>query len=234
MSLEQGQRGSYKFNKTNFPKVSIKFRKLFNEYHDFSHAVALGIYEILKSQKVKADDAERFIWDLPSNAPKTNFTIRKVLMEKKVRTDFELDQDLIEFIVAEVYRSQSNKNAILKPRRSAFPKITNKEKTFSIDFECRELSITVNESTQSVHWKIDQNNRNVDRVEQGFYGKLLFPVLSEHKWARGEGGYLKTIEENLDDSEYAERYNTSECAHYGTIGKEQKDMRHREMVARFR
>ncbi|MFS1428200.1 hypothetical protein LMH73_013825 [Vibrio splendidus] len=236
MSKNQEQFGKYTFNKSNFTKTSVKLRKLFNDYHDYSYAVALGVYEYLKVNKVKLDDVRScYGLNIDSSTLKNTSQVRSALQQLKINhRHFDVCSDLMDFMFDEIYRSKTNKNAILKPRRSAFPKITNKEKSFSIYFPIRELTISANSDNLSFTWKIEMNNRNVDRVENGFYSALLFPILNEHKWGRGEGGYVKTTEESMSDYDLDDRYNTSYSSYLGKIGEEQKAYINRMLNARFR
>lgn len=197
MSIDQSQYGEYKFNTANFAKVSDKLKAHFNSYHTYSYAVAMGIYDVLKSNKVKPDEAESFLFnqgDLSYN----RFVRASLNRMGFGNSVFEITPDLTSKCISEIYRSKKNENSIMKPRIAAFPKILVRDKSFSLEFEQEGITISVDEKSKMVSWNVARCNHAVDRVENGFYRKLLFPILRDHQWENGEGGYLTTHEENLD------------------------------------
>lgn len=231
MALDQAQHASYKFGKTNFSKVAKLFRDRFNTFHDFSHAIALGIYDLLKENKVKEKNALDFLRDVSVSS---NHRVRKHLADKNLNLrELKVEREIIHLALAEIYRKGDGKS-ILKPRRSAYPKITNKQKSFSIYIEDKELEIAVNEKTLSVSWDIAMNNHNVDSVENSCYDFLFWDILIfKVKWGRNEGGYCKTTEESTSDDPYDDRFNTHESRYYGPVGKRVKEIRQKVLQAQF-
>lgn len=231
MALDQSQHASYKFGKTNFSKVAKSFRDRFNLFHDFSHAIALGLYDCLKENKVKEKNAMDFIYEKDIAH---SFLVRKYVIEKGIDIKYlKVENHIIDLAIEEIYRKGDGKS-ILKPRRSAYPKITNKQKSFSIYIQDKDLKIVVNEKTLSVSWDISMNNRNVDAVNRSSYNYLFWNVLdNDVKWGRNEGGYCKTTEESNSDDPYDDRFNTHYSHYYGSLGKEFKEIRHKSLQARF-
>lgn len=230
MALNQSQYASYKIGQSKFPKVAKQFRDAFNQFHDFNFAIALGCYDILKSNKVKKHDAFDFLY-CTKNITENSIAFEHARKLKDIR-NFKIDDDMIYTAIDEIYRKGDGKT-ILKPRRIAYPKITNKEKVFCLKFETKELCITVNGENNTVSWQIDMNNRNVDRVENGFYGSLFWSIVHNIKWGRNEGGFCKTTEESTSDDPYDDRYNHDYSAYYGSIGEREQDSKIKMLRSRF-
>lgn len=212
MSMDQSAYGSFKFKKTNYLKVMRLLRDRLNEFHNYNHEVATVFYDFLKENKIKKNfnDASNFLYDN---------NLDRLIERKGVKNAsiFGIDSDSIHFALSEMFRN--NNNTILKPRRSAYPKLINKQKSFYIEFETAQLTISANESSNSITWRIAENNRNVDRVSNSFYSALLFPILHDYKWSKGEGGVVKIKEESMSDFDEDDDYNISFGRKFGDIGE---------------
>lgn len=229
MSLDQGQRAEFRFNKTNFAKISKKIRENINAYHQYCFDVAIVIYNELKTNKVKKE--HKIAYDFIIDKMRTKQLVRYVGYQtvlcgsgltgyNQITNDFRmtLTDDIIYTALNEIFRN--NNKTLLKPRRSAYPHIKNTQKSFGVDFECGEVSIGVNANTLTVSWEIQMNNHAVDNKEDMFYGRLLFPIIRAHKWGRKETGTLINKIESTDDSYDADRY-IYDYTYYGEAEKNQ-------------
>lgn len=213
MAIDQSSYGSFQFKKTNYLKVMRLLRDRLNEFHNYNHEVAVVFYETLKENKIKKNfnDALDYLYSIDCD----NLIKRKGVKNASV---FGMDSDSIHFALSEIFRN--NNNTILKPRRSVYPKLINKQKSFFIEFETAQLTISASENTHSITWRIAENNRNVDRVSDSFYSNLLFPILNEYKWSKGEGGVVKIKEESMSDFDDDDDYNISFGRKFGDIGEQ--------------
>lgn len=230
MSTDQGQRAEFRFNKTNFAKISKKVRENINAYHQYCFDVAIVIYNELKTNKVKKDYniAFNFIKNKMHSTRSVGYFGYKedfysghnLTGYRNIKNDFKfsIKDYILHLALDEIFRNKNK--TLLKPRRIAYPHIKNTEKSFGVTFEDDQVEIFINADSLSAIWNIETNNHNVDHYGDEFYGRLLFSVINSHKWGRNETGTLITKVENFDDSYDADRYNY-DYVYYGDAKKNQ-------------
>lgn len=214
MSCQQRENGSFNFKKTGYTEVMRDVRKLFQEYEDYSFKVALVIYEALKENKIKKNIPASKLFLRSKMENEINICTgmvseedinRHYLKKLGVRCiennhDFLIDKPCIEMALNEIFRNDNNTR--LKPRRSAFPKLTNKDKSFEKTFAPYELfTITANHESNSMGWSVSEGNRSVDNSEYHFMAIAFFKILDNYKWKTGENGHTTCVSENFDDDD---------------------------------
>lgn len=215
MSQDQSEYGSFSLKKTNYTKLMRELRGSLNDYYNYSHELAVAIYEILKENKVKknSSSASEYLYEISLS--------RHSKVNKLKNSDiFKPTSESIHNALEEMFRNQNN--TILKPRRSAYPKLTNKQKSFSIDFEDLEATISASESSNTLSWQVGENNHNCDHADDFFMKNLFFKILATHKWGKSEGGSVTRQDESMSDDPEDPKYNISCYCYLGGIGQVKK------------
>ncbi len=202
MSCEQRENGTFTFKKSGYTKVMREVRTMFQALDNYRYDVAVCIYELLKENKVKKNikETNKFISSLVGKDRYTSYAdeYKKAFKLYSITNiyGFEVDEDCLEMALKEIYRN--NNNTRLKPRRSAYPKLINKDKSFSKSFKDL-IYITLEEETLSLSWSVRQGNRTVDEADNHYITTALFKILNDYEWKIGEGGKTVCVSENFDD-----------------------------------
>lgn len=226
MSQEQSLHASYKFNKTNFSKVRGYLRDRLNEIHDFNHLVAVAIYDLLKKNKIKKNRN-----DVINYLDSLNFNDMSTFRKIRCRTYHSVDTDSIYLAIDEILRNDNN--TFLKPRRSAYPKLTNKDKSFSVTTERYDITIRAKEESSILSLNIRMGNRSVDNTEFKQEVSAFFSVINSHTWKRNEGGFIETETENFCDDEGQPRYVIETKGYQGSIGEKERKAKYEAMRIRY-
>jgi len=215
MSTNQSERGSFKLKKTNYIKVMRQLRDMFNDYHNYNHTMAVALYEILKENKIKKNRSSARDF-LDSIELSHNTKIRSI----KNDWGFKPDGDSIYTALNEIFRNDNN--TILKPRRSEYPKLTNKEKSINLYHDSLELTISASEKDETIYWDVNEGNHNCDAVDGCALEKAFFKILRTHKWGKNEGGSIRRKVESMSDYEEDDDYNISMFSFLGGFGEDNK------------
>lgn len=227
MSLNDQKRITFKFNKTNMPKIAKILREEYNKQQDFIYDFALRLQEYAKKQKIKTEH------DLIVHLEKISYG--RVSFPNANNTGvyaIQFYSDTFHKIVRELYSAKDNK--LRKPRKSSFPKLTSKDKTFNIEF-CHESGVCILSGQQRVVFDTDYNNHSADALNNEFPQHLI-RILMRHKWGRGEGGFSQYRSENhyveYMGDDYPEIEIMSNC--WGKLGEEiRKDQeKHHKLMAK--
>jgi len=162
-----------------------------------------------------------------------------------------ISSDLSYLIQEEMFRGKNG--TLTKPRRSAFPKLINKTREFTI--EDGELYITfkdvcentvgykfinnkkvpiTNKQPAMISWRVENNNHAVESAHESPIGQLLLnDVLGKHKWLRGEGGVFYYIDEHMRDSDHdCGMGSSSSVSHtFGPAGKKHHENESKQINA---
>lgn len=223
MALEQSLYGSFSFNKMNYIKAMRKLRDKVNDYHNYNYELSIIIYNLLKKNKVKKNeyDAYKFIHsiDLDLFVCKNNI---------KDSSKFCPNNDSIQFALDEIFRNENN--TILKPRRSAYPKLTNKDKSLFLEVNCYSISIVASIKSATLKINVGSGKNNCRNAERFQMYKEFFSIINANTWSKKEGGFVTETEESTSDFEDDDLYNTQDSCYKGDIGNEQKKYN----ISRFR
>lgn len=202
------------FSKTNMPKVTKGIRDIYNEYMDYLYDVSLALYDKIKKEKLKtkSDVINHFnfdcgsSWSFPSMPRSNKFHVPV----------YTKDSDTI---LDELFRGKS----VTKPRKSAFKKLTSKDKSFNI--ESSSLSgWSINSEESEVLFSTDYNNHSADDIDLPLSKTILNYLVANRKWGRSEGGFSMYQSENQKKDEFSARHFDSEFANdfYGPLGEKYK------------
>lgn len=205
MSCEQRENGSFNFKKAGFNKVMRSVRELFQEFDQFQFECATAIYEFLKANKVKKnkEDSLKFLLDgsyFSNNdcLDDAGSSILKRMREMSFYPSFSfsLSHDIVHGALDEIFRNDNNTR--LKPRRIAFPKLTNKDRTFSRTFNDL-ITISSVEDDNCIYWSVRSGNRSVDNSLDNPVTSKFFKIIEQYDWKYGERGSTTCVSESFDD-----------------------------------
>jgi hypothetical protein len=203
MSCEQREHGTFGFKQTGYTQIMRSVREMFQALDNYRYEVAVCMYEALKEKKVKKDHKAtfKFIDENTSNNMYRCYHKEYMSMFKVYQVEnkygFEIDSDCIEMALKEIYRNDNNTR--LKPRRSAYPKLTNKDKSFEKEFGDDLITICFMEKSLQFTWTVRDGNRTVDRADDHYMTGIFFKIVSNYKWKIGEGGETVCVSESFDD-----------------------------------
>lgn len=213
MSLNDQKFVSFKFNKSNMPKIAKLIRDEENRRQDFLYELAIRLYEFAKKEKLNTVD--KMTNTLESYSTRTiSFPNSQ---NNGIFTASYYSDDRFN-IVKELYSAKNN--GLRKPRKSAFKKITSREKSFRISF-CSSAQLYINIENKKVVFSTDYNNHSADRLDLA-YPSHLISMLKRQKWGRGEGGFSMYRSENYYiehiSTDYPEFDLLSDC--WGKFGEQ--------------
>lgn len=232
MSCNNSENGNIEFTKSGYQVVLTAFRKAYNDYIDSVYASALSSYDKLAA--IKGGSASKKRREAFKAMKGYNSDYYSEMLNGKA-----IPCDLMCTINDEMFRGANG--ALTKPRRSHFPKLTNKDRSFDLgEFSFNDSKTTVvglevsskgnreitNTSQPRIEWRVDENNHAVEAAHACPLSKLLFNnVLRNYKWKKGEGGVFYYLDEYDIDSarDYGGQVSSSISHHFGPKGKKIQD-----------
>ena len=202
MSCEQRENGTFRFKQTGYTQIMRSIREMFRAMDNYHYEVAVCIYEVLKENKVKknGDDSYNFIRENIGNDRYKTYHQEYMSIFKthsvKNAYGFEIDHECINVALDEIFRNKNNTR--LKPRRSAYPKLTNKDKGFQKEFN-ELIWITLSDKDKTVDWSVREGNRTVNEANGHYITSIFFKLLRDYKWKIGEGGETVCVSESFND-----------------------------------
>jgi hypothetical protein len=223
MSCEQRENGTFYFKQSGYTEIMRTIRGVFQEFDAFRFEIAVSIYDALKLNKIKKNKkaALKFLDTVgatnKSNAAdmhaynhrnfatlNNNYELYlhthyiNMLSAQKISNPhrFEIDKQCIALALDEIFRNENN--TMLKPRRTAFPKLTNKDKSFSREFGYW-IQISLDGDKKTINWSVESGNRSVDNSEDHYMTKIFFSLLDSYNWKIGEHGETVCVAESFDD-----------------------------------
>lgn len=248
MSCNNQETGDIQFTKTGYTKIIGAYRKAYNEYINNVFDIAMTIHSQLHSIKGGSATKRRKekANELLSSHDATHYSFSSMC---HTALKFHIQSELIYLIKAELFRGKNG--TLTKPRRSAFPKLTNKDRTF--DLHDGELSVSFKDAytdtygwkvcggkqkpltrdvMPTIEWRVDENNRAVERAHNTPIAKLLFDkVLKHYTWKRNEGGaFYYTDEYDREGAHHAGgQYESSPSKHFGPLGEKAQEERRKRI-----
>lgn len=206
MSTAQIEYGTIKFTKTGYMEMVRHVRTVYNDFLDSQYQFALQVFELAKTKGLKSPSEvnDKLLTLVKVNYLDTYRIKGSPSSTKALITDHELFS-----INQELFRGKNN--ALCKPRKSAFKRLTNKDVSFSMDCDCGTL--TFNSDHQYIHWYVSENNHSVDSSHEHTLASTIFNFLdNDYKWKRGEGGSFNYWDEYMTcEEEDDERDLEPEC-----------------------
>ncbi len=202
MSCNQRETGTFKFKKAGYNEVMRKTREMLQVFTDYQFSISELIYAYLKENKVKKNKTSAINTLTVDHGQYHSFStshISRIINSRSLKNDykFKVDQECVDTALAEIFRNDNN--TLLKPRKSAFPRLTNKDKSFSAWFMDDTISISFNHESNSVEWGVEEGNRTVDDSEYHYITLAFFSILRNYEWKHGERGETICVSENFDD-----------------------------------
>lgn len=187
MSLNDQKIVSFKFNKTKMPKIAKLIRDEENERQDFIYELAIRLHEHAKKTKLNTKNKmetnlDSYSSNVLSFPNAQNNGLHAVYFHSNAYYS----------IIEELYSAKNN--GLRKPRKSAFKKLTSKDKSFRVYF-CSSASLYIDIEEQKVVFSTDYNNHSADRLDAE-YPSFLISKLKRQKCGRGEGGFSMYRSEN--------------------------------------
>jgi hypothetical protein len=182
MSHNEGQSGTLNFTQAGYKHVMREMRNRFNHHINEIYDHTLLVHALLTAMtgaKISQRRKTMFIDMLKVERTGSSITVDK----KSMPVDYSMQC----FIEGEMFRGTSQ--GLTKPRRSAFPKLTNKQSTFKID--CGDGSLTFCEDRLSVSWYTEYDTNAVENARDSFMSREFIDFLKDYKWKRAEGGIFQ-------------------------------------------
>lgn len=203
MSRWQEESGTLKFTKTGYQILMRELRTRFNARQAELLEIAKAAHECL----APLDPAQR-------NEMSDLLFSRGELSSKVDRVEGEI-------IKAELFRGKNG--ALTQPRASAFLKLKNTQREFSIEVGSEGASLTLNDSELTLRWSVDEGNRSVDRTENSLgYARYIDYLENQYPWKKGEGGCFTVQEEDLSDDEDSSGTISYVSSYFGSVGVQMK------------
>lgn len=164
MSCDNWEAGTVTLPTAAWAGFKKDLREAYNEHMKTSLSTATGIYEHLKTNKIKKWD-----WDTTEKLP--------YVLKQSTQKLGENFQDKLRDIF---------KDGIYKPTLQDFApaKITTKS------FDGQDCYISLDDEKRSMRWSVPEGNRNVDRAHENFLYAAMNKALKQVKWTRGTGGHF--------------------------------------------
>ena len=202
MSCRENEEGRFYFKKPGFNKVMKELRVFIQAWNEYQYNSAIAIYNGLIENKIKKnkDAVTLFLLkDEREDFHHKHSEIMKTLNFPFIKNDFNfrIDVTTAELALKEMFRGKPN--TLLKPRRSAYPKLTNKDREF---YCCFSEIIEISCKDNVVNWSVIQGNRSVDESIGHFAEKFFFKVLTDYEWKAKEGGSTISYSENFEYNEH--------------------------------
>lgn len=213
MSLNDQMAIKLTFSKTNMAKVAKELRKINNEYMDFMHTSGIALSQLAKTQKLKT--ASALINELSLDCGSQS-TFKGMPQTRKFH--FPVYSPESDLVVDEIYRGKG----ISQPRKSAFNKLTSKDKAFQMHVS-HDAAFYVDVEKCTVVFHTGYNNHSADAIDLP-YAQTILKFLTNRSWGRNEGGfsmyhsennYIEYFDVDSPDDEYINSY-------YGSIGEKMK------------
>lgn len=171
--------GTLHFSKEGYNEISKFARFLFNKRQDFLYNYANSLYKRALSLNTQKEDffnliAEKKLYD----------QYPEYLLRHDYNSDsFKVHKRDIIFIAKELYRKD---NTILKPRKSVFKHLTNRNTLF-----CFHDVITFNKETREISINIPKKKHSVHLYHSlCLYNKLFDYLQKQYYWRENEGGEI--------------------------------------------
>lgn len=221
MTCMSEEKGTISFTQTGYMDVMRQIRKSYNDHINDVYAAALALHAKLAAMSGgKVSEKRKALF----KDHVTDFRFYWGYNDKVVCDDY----DLCQLVQTEMFRGANGK--LTKPRRSAFPKLTNKIASFV--FYCgTEGSVSLNEKTNSIRWEVDENNHAVEHARNSILGGRFIGILHKYKWRRNEGGVWYYMDEFSRESDGNAEY---ESEFWGPVGKKRQEDNMKALRARFR
>jgi hypothetical protein len=227
MSCEQRENGKFTFKKTGYTQIMRATRNMFQALDNFNYEIALCLYNTLNESKIKKNKkaSYEFIQSQISNNMYMDYNqeYRRIL-KKSVMVEntycFEIDHVCINMALNEIFRNENNTR--LKPRRSAYPKLTNKDKSFIREFNDL-IWISFKEEDYSFEWTVRQGNKTVNDANNHYITGIFFKIVSEYNWKIGERGETVSVVENFDDNPCANDTVSETTRYYEKLSKKKSN-----------
>lgn len=225
MAKNEYENGSIRFTKTGYMELMRHMRLYFNNSQAFLFESATVVYNQLNA--IKGSKARQAAFD-------DMFTYNNGWMAKKApySSIYSISQDNRSDIRTELFRGA--KDALCKPRKSAFAHLTNKISSFTLPID--EGNIELCQERNILYWRIGANNHAVRDARNSPVAGALFTYLNKYKWRKGEGGtfsyWSEFNNEDNDDCEDREADETT-SSYFGPVGKAANDREIEMMHRRF-
>jgi len=197
MSTDTKESGSIKFTAKGYASVLSAMRTAYNERQDFFYEIAMNLYTLCLSDKKKYTKSF-FIEGYDSFIDLADYGEAIRYAGCPTHPRYFAEADTIYFILNEIFRNNKGKGTALKPRKSRFVKLTNKDHSIKINISFGSISLSKEHKT--LYWLVEENNRSVEAARSHCMSGIMFRTLMKHQWARGEGGAFYYSDEHTESS----------------------------------
>jgi hypothetical protein len=221
MSTREGQHGHITFTRTGYTQFVRDLRARYNAYQDRGFDAAQAAYALLNkiegrgSAQARRDALEQVRW-----VPEPRYTARYIqqVTMKTAQGNLTFDGELTWPIKQALFRNKAQ--TLLKPRRSDFPRLTNKVKAWSMEVNELYVTLTPTDSGGELSWHIEYGSNNVRHANSTRLSQLVLEALAKHPWKRGEGGVFYSDDEHSQDAaiEHHMPYESAVSERFGPLG----------------
>jgi hypothetical protein len=236
MSRYESEWGDIYFSKTGYPTFVRAFRTNYNKYIDEVFAIAQAAYEHLSNIKGAGNTKKRHAaWAAIVDENRINLHVPGCY----ARHGFSIEENDIETLQEELFRGGVSKGGdfgngtLTKPRKSSFPRLTNKQLAFTVDCSSEAyLSFNkLNDGRGCINWRVEENNHSIDKARGSRCYGIFKATLSAYTWRRNEGGVWYYESEYTRDGakESGGGDSTSESEYFGPAGKESEEQKYAQL-----
>jgi hypothetical protein len=211
MSCYGSENGHIQLSKAGYQKIMSTTRTMHNEYMDLLFTRAINAHAVLsklRTLKEKVSAANKL---MIYRGHDTGYYFNGLYVTGEMSSG----------IIDELFRGA--KGALCKPRKSFFAKLTNKDRSFTIDCS-DEGEMSFNDERCSLIWSVEENNRSVEQAHNSHMASKIFGYLGKYAWKRGEGGVFYQQDEYSRDAA-REHGDSAESVsnHFGPVGKKHQE-----------
>jgi len=180
MSCYEWERGSVVIPSAEWAGVKRKVRRAYNQRQEKLYEAALNVWKRLKKEgKGQESSVKANLWRI---AGKIRIKQERMRYGQRRR---ELVHEEIDAIENSILRKSHNLSKLYKPRKKDFPKKTNRDTSFNVNWEA---SISFDNDSRTLHWSVMENNRSVEKAHRHPLTRAMLRALSEVNWTRRSGG----------------------------------------------
>lgn len=229
MSRYEHEYGTINFTKTGYMSFVRALRSAYNDFINELYQASLDIHTVLAAQTGSGKLQRQR--DMFAEYTSEDRNLNNVLKNGAPR--FSISTNLWLHIKNELFRGEGG--SLCKPRQSAFATLTNKQVAFNLP-HCDEFTIALSDKYYTLSWNVRRNNHAVRDARAHPIADLMFSVLSDYKWKRGEGGVFWYTDEYSEsaDEENDENHSMEISGVYGPVGQAKEDDEHGVMRKSFR
>ena len=193
MSCNEWENGTIVIPSKDWPKFKEGLRAAWNKQQEKRRVGALKLHTgLIAASKGKRD----FNWDtaLPAVIEAIRLAEPAHARYNDYRNEARLTDDVdfwaLGYLVLPYERRKllGSAGGPLLPKLKDLPDANGATKTFAVDGG--EGSVTLDETTHAVTWRVSENNHAIERARSHPIGATLFRLLAGITWIRGSGGII--------------------------------------------